>query len=75
MSVDPDMFQFEDSLFPFEASSLIFPPLVGGDEGEGRWSLSTPTIILPRQGGGDFVWEFQMGLVSFCRGRYVILDK
>jgi len=33
---------------------LISPPSMGGDKGEGDSScLFTPTLILPRQGGGD----------------------
>jgi len=40
--------------------SIISPPLVGGDRGEVDHNLLinqfiiTPTLALPRQGGGDF---------------------
>jgi len=33
----------------------ISPPLTGGDEGEGAQLVSiTPTLTLPRQGGGKY---------------------
>ncbi|MBI4687386.1 MAG: hypothetical protein HY756_06355 [Nitrospirae bacterium] len=33
----------------------VSPPLTGGDVGEGEYNaLSTPTLSLPRQGGGKY---------------------
>jgi hypothetical protein len=37
-----------------------------------KWSLVNCDTVSP---GEEIIVEFQMGLVSFCRGRCVILDK
>jgi len=39
-------------------SSKTSPPLVGGEGGEGKLNLATPTTILPRQGGGGQFLDF-----------------
>jgi hypothetical protein len=43
------------------SANLLSPPLAGGDKGEGEtrrvqntYYFITPTLILPRQGGGDY---------------------
>jgi len=54
LSIDPDMFQFENFLFPFEESSLISPPLVGGDEGEGEMVFIHPHHHPPPSRGRRF---------------------
>jgi hypothetical protein len=47
MSVDPHRFQFENFLFSFKESSLISPPLVLGDEGEGETVFIHPHLSAP----------------------------